>query len=178
MRLFTRLLIVKLDPRSASSRSASPRLGTNQSVKPPRLAFRAQMNALVASVPPASHWSAIDLVLADPAPIAPSTTSVANGLLKVPELHPLRSMPEARTSKYLPVLFPAVEGVMKTTPPPGPVSPMSYVGMLACAGEIPSRTAPKPSADIPAIPGPRTFRWIESGRLKVSSLRDACGAGP
>lgn len=49
----------------------------------------------------------------------------------VPPFH----VPRA-ASKYLPVEFPLVDGVMKIFPPPGPVSPTAYVTVMVIADEV------------------------------------------
>ena len=49
----------------------------------------------------------------------------------VPPFH----VPSA-ASKYLPVEFPLVDGVIKIFPPPGPVSPTAYVTVMVIADDV------------------------------------------
>ena len=76
---------------------------------------------------PQAALAANRFVFVSPVPIAvpdaPATVvalvhNLARGSAALP-LHP-----DGAASKYLPVLFPTVVGVMKTKPPPGPVCPI------------------------------------------------------
>jgi hypothetical protein len=76
----------------------------------------------------------IALLFVSPVPIAvPSAPEWIDATLQKAAVGSIAEplQPAGAASKYLPVEFPAVVGVMKINPPPGPVAPIAQVPPVA-----------------------------------------------
>ena len=105
---------------------SSSKDGKNQSSLPPKT----RAVAVSAAETPQAELAANRLVFVSPVPIAvpdaPVTVvalvhNLASGSAAVP------LQPTGAASKYLPVVFPVVDGVINTSPPPGPVWPIEQI---------------------------------------------------
>ena len=121
--------------------------GKNQFVFPPPLYALADLAA------PDEHTATMASVFAEPVPISvPNALGVPINVDVALHHAMLRSIPTplhpaGAASKYLPVVFPTVDGVIKMIPPAGPTSPTTHADEQGADGVIAADTA-----DIAPVP--------------------------